>query len=101
MASLTELAKTILAAAETIDGYIEKNKLPKPSFDPEAPPMLPFVPEVQGPKMQLETALLELQALVGGPAQAFVHGVFGVSSQSTTLDCWLTISPEHARPDCH
>jgi len=80
MASLTELAKIVLAAAETIDGYIEKNRLPKPSFDPEAPPILPFVPEVQGAKMQLQTALLELLALVGGPGEAFVHGLLGVCS---------------------
>jgi hypothetical protein len=79
MASLTELAKTILAAAEAIDGYIEENKLPKVSFDSEAPPTLPFVPEVQGKKIQLETALLELQALVGGPAQAFGQGLVGVA----------------------
>jgi len=67
--SLTEIASKISQAASTIETYLKTNSLPQPSFAPDAPNGLPYVPEILMAKMQLVELLSDLEILVTGPAE--------------------------------
>jgi hypothetical protein len=70
--SLTELAKTVTAAATALEAALKAHNLKQPSFGPDGLDTYPHDPEIQMVKMQLGDAVDDLSYLVNGP-----HEVFG------------------------
>jgi len=86
MGKLTDLAKTILAQAEAIDFALEKSNFPALSFEPDAPLGLPWTPEILGAKIQLLTALEDLNALAQGPSDLYGPGALAVNHGPNILN---------------
>ncbi|OCK81485.1 S-adenosyl-L-methionine-dependent methyltransferase [Lepidopterella palustris CBS 459.81] len=64
--NLADLAALISSSTAVITRYLEENRLPQPSFRPDAPGALPEVPEVQGARMALIEAAAKIQHLATG-----------------------------------
>ena len=86
MGMLTKYAKTILESAQAVEEYFEKNDLPPLHFDEDGPPGIPPLPELQAYKLQLETAVFELQLLAGGPSGLYSQGLLGVRYSPQSVD---------------
>jgi hypothetical protein len=77
--SLTELAKTVTAAAAALEAALKAHNLKQPSFGPDGLDMYPHDPEIQMIKMQLGDAVDDLNYLVNGPHDTFGADIIGVS----------------------
>lgn len=69
---IVTLAKEIEANTTKLDEYLEKNNLPRPSFDVDAPLMYQLPPDIAAAQEALTTALDELYWLNQGPIQTVV-----------------------------
>lgn len=69
---IVALAKEIEANTFKLDEYLEKNDLPRPSFDADAPLMYQLPPDIAAAQEALNAALDELWWLNQGPIQTIV-----------------------------
>ncbi len=69
---IVALAKEIEANTIKLDEYLEKNDLPRPSFDADAPLMYQLPPDIAAAQEALNAALDELWWLNQGPIQTIV-----------------------------
>lgn len=69
---IVTLAKEIEANTTKLDDYFEKNSLPRPSFDADAPLMYQLPPDIAAAQEALTAALDELYWLNQGPIQTVV-----------------------------
>ena len=69
---IVTLAKEIEINTTKLDGYLEKNNLPRPSFDVDAPLMYQLPPDIAAAQEALTAALDELYWLNQGPIQTVV-----------------------------
>ena len=69
---IVTLAKEIEANTTKLNEYLEKNNLPQPSFDADAPLMYQLPPDIAAAQEALTTALDELYWLNRGPIQTVV-----------------------------
>lgn len=69
---IVKLAKEIEANTTKLDEYLEKNNLPRPSFDVDAPLMYQLPPDIAAAQEALTAALDELYWLNQGPIQTVV-----------------------------
>ena len=69
---IVTLAKEIEANMTKLDGYLEKNNLPRPSFNVDAPLMYQLPPDIAAAQEALNAALDELYWLNQGPIQTVV-----------------------------
>ncbi|KAL8943120.1 MAG: hypothetical protein Q9211_001108 [Gyalolechia sp. 1 TL-2023] len=82
---IVTLAKEIEANTIKLDEYLEKNNLPRPSFDPEAPLMYELPPDIAAAQEALTTALDELYWLNQGPISTVVAKCFATSVGLRTI----------------
>ncbi|KAI4213978.1 MAG: hypothetical protein LQ351_003382 [Letrouitia transgressa] len=82
---IVTLAKEIEANTTKLDEYLEKNNLPRPSFDVDAPLMYQLPPDIAAAQEALTTALDELYWLNQGPIQTVVAKSFGASVGLETI----------------
>jgi hypothetical protein len=78
-ATLGSLAATVQHLTKSLLEGLAAADFPQPSFAPDAPPQLPPVPEIQGPRLQLVEALMKMLHLAMGPSEYFLQLGFGVS----------------------
>lgn len=64
---IVTLAKAIEANTIKLDDYFEKNNLPRPSFDADAPLMYQLAPDIAAAQEALNADLDELYWLNQGP----------------------------------
>ena len=69
---IVTLAKEIEANTTKLDEYLEKNNLPRPSFDADAPLMYQLPPDIAAAQEALTAAIDELYWLNQGPIQTVV-----------------------------
>ena len=69
---IVTLAKEIEANTTKLDEYLEKNDLPRPSFDVDAPLMYQLPPDMAAAQEALSAALDELYWLNQSPVQTVV-----------------------------
>ncbi len=69
---IVTLAKEIEANTTKLDEHLEKNKLPRPSFDADAPLMYQLPPDIAAAQEALNVALDELYWLNQGPIPTVV-----------------------------
>lgn len=69
---IVALAKDIEANTSKLDEYLEKNNLPRPSFDVDAPLTYQLPPDIEAAQEALTTALDELYWLNQGPVGTIV-----------------------------
>ena len=69
---IVTLAKVVEANTVKLDEYLEKNNLPQPSFDVDAPLMYQLPPDIAAAQENLTAALDELYWLNQGPIQTVV-----------------------------
>ena len=69
---IVTLAKEIEVNTTKLDEYLEKNNLPRPSFDEDAPLMYQLPPDIAAAQEALTAALDELYWLNQGPIQTVV-----------------------------
>ncbi|KAL8730473.1 MAG: hypothetical protein Q9166_004037 [cf. Caloplaca sp. 2 TL-2023] len=79
------LAKEIEANTAKLDEYLEKNNLPRPSFDVDAPLMYQLPPDIAAAQESLTAALDELYWLNQGPIQTVVAKSFATSVGLRTI----------------
>ena len=77
---IVTLAKEIEANTTKLDDFLEKNNLPKPSFDENAPLMYQLPPDVAAAQESLTAALDELYWLNQGPIQTIVAKSVSIST---------------------
>ena len=65
--TLNGLAATITQAASTISSYLDKHKLPAPSFAEDGLERYPMAPEVQLARLKLLESATDLLHLAMGP----------------------------------
>jgi hypothetical protein len=65
--NLEGLAAKISESTKAIISYLHAEKLPEPSFAADGPSDYPKVPEVQGPRMELIEAAMDLLRMALGP----------------------------------
>ena len=78
---IVTLAKEVEANTTKFNEYLEKNNLPQPSFDVDAPLMYQLPPDIAAAQENLTAALDELYWLNQGPIQTVV-----AKTVSTHLD---------------
>lgn len=88
--SLTQLAKSILEDAQTIDNFLSSNNLPRPSFAAESLKDFPVSTEhadIHTIRHRLIDATKELRDLVIGPKDTIKWMIMNVSNltQQTTI----------------
>ena len=69
---IVTLAKEVEANTTKLSDYLEKNNLPQPSFDVDAPLMYQLPPDIAAAQENLTAALDELHWLNQGPIQTVV-----------------------------
>ena len=69
---IVTLAKEVEANTSKLNEYLEKNNLPQPSFDVDAPLMYHLPPDIAAAQENLTAALDELYWLNQGPIQTVV-----------------------------
>ena len=69
---IVTLAKEVEANTNKLDEYLEKNNLPRPSFDVDAPLMYQLPPDIAAAQEALTAALEKLYWLNQGPIQTVV-----------------------------
>ena len=79
---IVALGKEIEINTTKLDEYFEKNNIPRPSFDADAPLMYQLSPDIAAAQEALTASLDELYWLNQGPIQTVV-----AKSVSTYLDC--------------
>lgn len=90
---IVALAKEIETNTIKLDEYLEKNDLPRPSFDADAPLMYQLPPDIAAAQEALTTALDELYWLNQGPIQTVVAKSVSTSlGASQTLKRVLTLT---------
>ncbi|KAI4173138.1 MAG: hypothetical protein LQ343_003065 [Gyalolechia ehrenbergii] len=82
---IVTLAKEIEANTIKLDEYMEKNNLPRPSFDAEAPLMYELPPDIAAAQEALTAALDELYWLNQGPIPTVVAKCFATSVGLRTI----------------
>lgn len=85
--TLESLAAAISQLTETLTSGLRAANFPEPSFAADAPPQLPPSPAIQGPRLQLVEALMNMLHLAVGPTEYFLQLGFGVRSFSSA--CWI------------
>lgn len=94
---IVTLAKEIEANTIKLDEYMEKNNLPRPSFDAEAPLMYELPPDIAAAQEALTAALDELYWLNQGPIPTVVAKCVsvnlnfpsGIARDLTSLVCYF------------
>ena len=86
---IVELAKEIESNTTKLDRYLEENNLPRPSFDVDAPLMLPLPPDILAVREDLMSALDELYWLNQGPIETVIAKSVFKSSILFALSCKL------------
>ncbi len=66
---LSELSDKISNNASAIEKYLIEKGEPSPSFDVNARAQFPNAPELQGPRLQLMEAAMDIFNLVSGPGE--------------------------------
>ncbi|KAL8704965.1 MAG: hypothetical protein Q9201_001911 [Fulgogasparrea decipioides] len=82
---IVALAEDIKANTAKLDEYLEKNNLPRPSFDADAPLMYQLPPDIAAAQEALTAALDELYWLNQGPIQTVVGKSFATSIGLRTI----------------
>ncbi|KAL9012653.1 MAG: hypothetical protein Q9173_002592 [Seirophora scorigena] len=82
---IVTLAKEIETNTIKLDEYFEKNNLPKPSFDADAPLMYQLPPDIAAAQDALTAALDELYWLNQGPIPTIVAKSFATSVGLRTI----------------
>ncbi|KAL9035713.1 MAG: hypothetical protein Q9180_004711 [Flavoplaca navasiana] len=82
---IVTLANEIQANTVKLDKYLEKNNLPRPSFDADAPLMYQLPPDVAAAQEALTAGLDELYWLNQGPIQLVVAKSFATSVGLRTI----------------
>ncbi|KAL8751471.1 MAG: hypothetical protein Q9184_006059 [Pyrenodesmia sp. 2 TL-2023] len=82
---IVTLAKEIESNTIKLDEYLEKNNLPRPSFDADAPLMYQLPPDIAAAQEALTAALDELYWLNQGPMQTVVAKSFAASIGLRTI----------------
>jgi hypothetical protein len=77
---LSELSGKISSNASAIEKYLVEKGEPSPSFDVNARARFPDVPELQGPRLQLLEAAMEIFNLISGPGEYLTWQSLCVSS---------------------
>ena len=80
---IVTLAKEIEVNTTKLDGYLEKNNLPRPSFDVDAPLMYQLPPDIAAAQEALTAALDELYWLNQGPIQTVVAKTVSIRLKSS------------------
>lgn len=77
--TLEGLAGTVSELTAVLTNGLKAANFPQPSFAPDAPAQLPPSPDIQGPRLQLVEALMNMLHLAMGPSEYFLQLGFGVS----------------------
>jgi hypothetical protein len=87
LSQLSELAATISKNAAILDKHLTSRSLPLPSFDEDAPKVIPIAdPSVLAAKLQLTSAARDLYALTTGPFEWLKVGGMTESYLSAVLN---------------
>lgn len=101
---IVTLAKEIEINTTKLDEYLEKNNLPRPSFDVDAPLMYQLPPDIAAAQEALTAALDELHWLNQGPIQTVVAKTVSIRLNSSrridrtliSLVCHIRRSQDHS-----
>jgi len=99
-ASLTQLAKGILANAQIIEGFLSSNNLPQPSFGANGPKDFPVgagYTEIHAARHALIDATKELRDLVIYPTDTLKWMIMNVSNVGYSKDFELFYSTDDDR----
>lgn len=102
LSTLTALAARIAKSAETIESFLEANKLPAPSFEADGPKTFPVTdgnPEIMAARDELIDCTQELRDLVVGPTDTIKWRSMVVRVPASSRIGTLHIEYSHERQD--